>query len=285
MIWLQKTLKGSATLEGVGLHTGRTAKMTLRPAPPNTGLVFTVPGEGGGTRIPALVDHAAAEDELNRATTLARNGVVISTVEHVLAALHGMGITNCEIELEGGEPPVTGCASARAYVEMIEGAGIQDQALPALSFKVVRPMFLKRGEVEITAEPADRFLLSFHVDYDDPAIGVQDATFEIRPDVFQREIAPARTFALMKDVARLQDMGLVKGGSLANNTSCRLTFCRRRPTQSRPAPPRGRAAGWGRSRPRRASPSSAPPASTAPAPPKPTPAGTSRLHSTQNDEF
>jgi UDP-3-O-[3-hydroxymyristoyl] N-acetylglucosamine deacetylase/3-hydroxyacyl-[acyl-carrier-protein] dehydratase len=216
LLWLQKTIKREISVEGVGLHSGAAAHMTLVPAPINTGLVFVVPQDGGDIEIPALVENVTGEHDLVRATTLAKDGVTIHTVEHVLAALSGMGITNCYIRLVGGEPPVAACGSSRGYVEMIDEAGTEDQGIPALYYKINRPVILRRGEVEITAEPADHFVVSFTIAYDDPAIGVQEATFEVRPWVFRDEIAPARTFALMGDVAQLQEMGLVKGGTFEN---------------------------------------------------------------------
>ncbi len=216
MLWLQKTIKTEVTVEGVGLHSGANARMTFKPAGLNVGLVFVVPGPEGDTEIPALVENVTGEHDLVRATTLAKSGVTIHTVEHVLAALAGMGITNCYIWLEGGEPPVATCGSALGYVEMIEEAGVKPQGMPGLYYKINRPVSLREGDVEITAEPADFFRISFTVEYDDPSIGVQEATFEVRPWIFREEIAPARTFALMRDVAKLQEMGLVKGGSFEN---------------------------------------------------------------------
>ncbi len=216
MIWLQKTLSESVTMSGQGLHTGLACEMTLVPAAVNTGIVFEVPGPQGTTQIPARVEYALPAEKMNRATTLAHDGAKVTTVEHILAALHGLGVTNCLIQLDGEEPPVAGCASALKYVELIEEAGIQEQGVPALSYKINRPRRWREGRVDICVEPADRFLLSFHIDYDDAAIGSQDATFEIRPEIFREGIAPARTFALMKDVAALQELGLVKGGSLDN---------------------------------------------------------------------
>ncbi|MDX2474232.1 MAG: bifunctional UDP-3-O-[3-hydroxymyristoyl] N-acetylglucosamine deacetylase/3-hydroxyacyl-ACP dehydratase [Candidatus Krumholzibacteria bacterium] len=216
MLWLQKTIASEVTVEGIGLHSGAKARMTFAPAPINTGLVFVVPGADGDIEIPALVENVTAERDLVRATTLAKDGVTIHTVEHVLAALAGMGISNCYIQLQGGEPPVVACASSLRYVEMIEEAGILDQGVPGLTYKINRPVTLRQGDVEISAEPADKFLISFTVDYDDPGIGIQAATFEIRPWIFRDEIASARTFALMSDVTKLQEMGLVKGGSFEN---------------------------------------------------------------------
>ena len=216
MIWRQKTLGKSVTMKGTGLHTGVEAVMTLEPAPVNTGLVFVVPGPDGEVEIPARVEYAVARDQMNRATSLEKDGARVTTVEHILAALYGMGVTNCRIGLEGGEPPVTDCASGRKYVEMVDEAGVVDQGIPALSYHVKRWRRWREGDIQISVEPADGFLLSFHIDYDDPAIGIQDATFSIQPDVFREEIAPARTFALMKDVAALQEMGLAKGGNPGN---------------------------------------------------------------------
>ncbi|MCB1184886.1 bifunctional UDP-3-O-[3-hydroxymyristoyl] N-acetylglucosamine deacetylase/3-hydroxyacyl-ACP dehydratase [bacterium] len=216
MLWLQKTVKSEVSVSGVGLHSGASSRMTFAPAPINTGLVFVVPGPEGDIEIPAVVENVTGEQDLVRATTLAKDGVTIHTVEHVLAAMSGMGITNCYIRLEGGEPPVATCGSSLTYVEMIDEAGVQDQGLPAMTYKINRPVSWRNGDVEVTAEPADTFLVSFSITYDDAAIGTQEATYEVRPWVFRDEIAPARTFALMRDVAQLQEMGLVKGGSFEN---------------------------------------------------------------------
>ena len=128
----------------------------------------------------------------------------------------GSGITNCEIILEGNEPPVAGCGSAREYVDLIREAGVRDQGLPNNYFKINRPFLLRDGRAEITAEPADHFRITFHIEYDDPLIGVQEATFDIRPAIFREEIAPARTFAMMQDVEKLREMGLGQGGSEHN---------------------------------------------------------------------
>lgn len=216
MLWLQRTVETEVSIEGIGLHSGAPARMTFQPAAPNTGLVFVVPGPDGDVRIPALVENAVAAADLVRATTLVHQGITVHTVEHVLAALYGMGVTNCLIRLEGGEPPVTGCASSLPYVEMIDQAGVRDQGLPNSYHKITRPVTLKLGEAEVTARPADDFRVSFEIAYDDELIGRQEASFEVRPWVFRREIAPARTFALMRDVQGLREQGLALGGSLQN---------------------------------------------------------------------
>lgn len=216
MLRLQRTVQSEASIEGVGLHSGAPARMTFQPAPVNTGLVFVVPGVGGDTRIPALVEYAAPAADLIRATTLEHDGVTIHTVEHVLAALYGMGVTNCLIRLEGGEPPVVGCASSLPYVEMLDRAGLRDQGLPATYHRIARPVSLALGDARLEAEPDDGFRISFEIEYDDPLIGTQFASFEVRPSIFREEIAPARTFALMRDVEGLRRQGLALGGSLEN---------------------------------------------------------------------
>jgi len=213
---LQKTVAKPATLEGVGLHSGTESRLTFRPAPVNHGIVFQVAAADGPVEIRAQVDNVLAGDVSVRHTTLAGNGVEIHTVEHVLGALAGLGITNCQIELEGQEPPEPLDGSALPIIELLEEAGIADQGLPAPYYRIPGMISFREGDVEITAEPADRFLLTFYIAYDDPLIGTQQATFEITPEIFRREIAPARTFALKKEVSELQAMGLAKGGTLFN---------------------------------------------------------------------
>ncbi|MFO7652274.1 MAG: UDP-3-O-acyl-N-acetylglucosamine deacetylase [Candidatus Krumholzibacteriia bacterium] len=214
MLWLQKTVASTASLEGVGLHTGAKSRLTLVPAPPNTGLVFRVVHGGGRVEIPALVEFAVAEDR--RSTMLVRDGASVRTVEHVLASLVGAGVTNCYLDLDGPEPPVVGCGSGLPYLELIDRAGLLDQGLPNTYYKIPQETRLRSGQVEISAVPDDAFRLSFHVEYDDPLIGMQEAGYRIRPRTFRSEIAPARTFVMRSDVDGLRRSGLAQGGSLEN---------------------------------------------------------------------
>lgn len=214
MLWLQKTVAEEASIEGVGLHTGRRSHLTLRPAPPNTGLVFRVRSEAGRAEIPAVIENVPADGDAVRNTMLQRDGVRVYTVEHLLAALFGMGVTNCYLDLEGDEPPITTCGSALPYVELLRRAGIAYQGLPAGCFKVPAPIALREGDVELVAEPSDRFRVSMAVAYDDPLIGEQELSLEITPAVFAAEIAPARTFVFLRDVQALREKGYAQGGSL-----------------------------------------------------------------------
>ena len=213
MLWMQRTVARQAAIEGVGLHTGQTSRLTLSPAPPNTGLVFRVRCQAGEAEIPALIEHVPRQEPAVRNTMLVKGEVKILTVEHLLAALYGLGVTNCYLDLEGNEPPITSCGSALPYVELLEQAGIAYQGLPAGYFRVPAPIALRENGVEIVAEPGDRFRMSMLVDYADSLIGVQTADFEITPAVFAREIAPARTFAFMSDVLELREKGYARGGS------------------------------------------------------------------------
>ncbi len=213
MLWLQKTIGTEVSLAGVGLHTGEQTRLTLRPAPLNTGLVFRARTPEGEAEIPARIENVP-QDEAVRNTTLARGEVRIHTVEHVLAALYGLGVTNCILELEGREPPITTCGSSLPYVEAVREAGIVTQGAPAGYHRLSVPLTWRDGDVEITAEPADALRLSMSVSYDDPLVGTQEASFEIRPEIFASELAPARTFAFMDDVRKLREMGYAQGGSL-----------------------------------------------------------------------
>ena len=216
MIVQQRTLRGPATLEGIGLHTGVPSRVTFQPAPPNTGVIFRVATAAGLVQIPAVVESVPADHTGARNTMLARGETRVQTVEHVMAALAGMGITNCFVDLSEQEPPEPADGSALPYVELFLQAGIEDQGLPATYYKIPFPLSLRAGATELDALPSDRFTLTFHIDYDDRLIGRQSATFDIGPEVFRREIAPSRTFALRRDVAQLQAMGLGLGGTTHN---------------------------------------------------------------------
>lgn len=216
MLILQKTLGRRVAMTGRGLHSGSEAVVAFCPAPPNTGLVFRVPGPDGRVEIPARAECVPAGHHGVRNTTLERGGVRILTVEHVLSALSGMGVTNCYVELDGPEPPEPRAGSTLEFVALLDEAGIVDQGLPAAFHRVDVPVSYRDGDVSLEVAPDDGLRVTFHIDYDDPLIGVQVASFLITPEVYRREIAPCRTFALQRDVEKLKAMGLGKGGTLDN---------------------------------------------------------------------
>jgi UDP-3-O-[3-hydroxymyristoyl] N-acetylglucosamine deacetylase/3-hydroxyacyl-[acyl-carrier-protein] dehydratase len=167
-------------------------------------------------QIPALVTSVPFDAPAHRNTSIGNGDSTIYTVEHILAACYGLQIDNLSIEISGNEPPEPAEGNYGEYVAAFRKAGIENQGVPTEVFEVDRAVTFKDGNVELHAVPADTFRISFTIQYDNPCIGTQYATFEITPDVFEKEIAPARTFVLLKDVEQLRDMGLIKGGSLDN---------------------------------------------------------------------
>ncbi len=216
MLRQQRTLEKAADVEGVGIHTGEDTRLRFLPAEPNTGILFRVTQEKRTVEIPALVDHVPENTPFHRNTMLSRDGISVSTVEHVLATLYGLSIDNCILELDGVEPPEPDDGSCQAFVQKILEAGIAEQGVPASYYEVRRPVQWSREGIGLTAIPYDGFRVSFTIQYDNPVIGTQYASFDITPEVFARDIAPARTFALKREVDHLRGQGLIRGGTLRN---------------------------------------------------------------------
>ncbi|CAN5468356.1 bifunctional UDP-3-O-[3-hydroxymyristoyl] N-acetylglucosamine deacetylase/3-hydroxyacyl-ACP dehydratase [soil metagenome] len=210
----QRTVATDVSMSGVGLHTGNTSTITFRPAPEQYGYRFVRTDLEGSPEIPALVDHVV---DIARGTTIAIGDVRVHTVEHVLAALVGMGVDNCRIELTANEPPV-GDGSAMPYVEMIQRAGIQVQAADREYLVLEAPIRYvdeERG-TEIVALPNDDYRVTVLVDYNNPALGSQHTgLFDLERE-FVTEFASARTFCFLHEVEMLHEQGLIKGGNLDN---------------------------------------------------------------------
>ncbi len=209
---LQRTLAKSASLTGSSLHTGENVTLTLHPAAPGHGFKFKrkdLPDE------PVLDAHVSLVKTVERATTIGEGAVKVHTVEHVLSALAGMGVDNALIEMNANEPPI-GDGSAAMYVELIRTAGIVEQAAPRLVYEVTEPMHIetKSGSL-MTIVPDSTFRISCTQVGPDNRF-TQFYSTEITPDLYEREIAPARTFVFYEDVKPLMDKGLIKGGSLEN---------------------------------------------------------------------
>ncbi|MBU1073198.1 UDP-3-O-acyl-N-acetylglucosamine deacetylase, partial [bacterium] len=216
MLYLQKTVGERVAMTGTALHSGAPATIAFLPAPINTGLVFRVDTPDGRVEVPALIENVPADHGGMRNTKLAAGGAEIQTVEHVLSALAGLGVTNCYIDLDGPEPPEPKAGSTIDYVELLESGGIVNQGLPSYYLQVDTPMSWSDGEVSLQVVPCDSYRITCQIEYADPLIGIQEFSCEIRPDVYKREIAPCRTFALRDDVEKLQSMGLGQGGTLEN---------------------------------------------------------------------
>lgn len=203
----QTTLRDGFSFEGVGLHTGMPCKMDVRPAVAGSGVRIIA----RGVEIPALAEFVV---ETARATVLGKDGVTVSTVEHVLAAIFGMGLSNVAIHVDGPEIPVAD-GSSRRFVEAILHAGIISQNQVRARFVPVAPEFVRDGDRALIVLPAAHFRVRFLADFS-PPIGAQYFDAEVTPEMFSEEIAGARTFGYLHEVEALLARGLAKGGTLEN---------------------------------------------------------------------
>lgn len=208
----QTTLARSATLEGSSLHTGQRVTLTISPAPADYGFKFRrvdLPDQ------PFISADADKVQTVERATTLAEGSVKVHTVEHVISALTGMGVDNAMIEMDSNEPPIAD-GSALPYVELIKSAGIKELDAPRRIWEIREPMFLetKEGSI-ITILPSKNFRVSVtNVGPEGRITQYFDSI--VTPEVYEKEIAPARTFTFYEDIKPLLDKGLIQGGTLEN---------------------------------------------------------------------
>lgn len=207
----QTTLRKAVTCSGVGLHSGKPVQVTLRPAPADTGILFRL-------ETPEGVRHLAPRPQdvmtTELATTLGRDGVSVSTVEHLLAAVRGMGLDNVSIDIEGNEVPILD-GSAAEYAESFNRVGFWRLAAPRRVLRVNRPMELRDGNKCIRVKPSSGFRVHYTIDFPHPAIGRQSYFLDLTPQTFH-EVAFARTFGFLRDVEWLHSRGLALGGSLDN---------------------------------------------------------------------
>ena len=207
---MQRTIKKSATLSGVGLHTGGQVTITFKPAPINYGITFIRADLENCPEIPADIDHVV---DLLRGTTLGIGNVKVHTVEHVLASLAGLQIDNMKIELSNSEPPA-GDGSAWPYVQALLEAGIAEQDAHKNYLEIVHPIAYTEKErgVDIVVVPSDRMRITFLVDYRNPALGTQYTSLVDLDEEFVEEFSKARTFCFLTEVESLLKAGLIKGG-------------------------------------------------------------------------
>ncbi|UCF78151.1 MAG: bifunctional UDP-3-O-[3-hydroxymyristoyl] N-acetylglucosamine deacetylase/3-hydroxyacyl-ACP dehydratase [Candidatus Eiseniibacteriota bacterium] len=216
MLKHQRTIEREVSYEGTGLHTGRKCVATFKPAPVDHGIRFVRIDLPGRPEVLVSAKNAKYEDSAGRRTILADGSTEVHTVEHILATLAGLGIDNVIIELDSLEAAEAADGSAAPFVELLRGAGLVKQSAPKKYFKVTKPVFLQDDDVELLAVPYNGLKISFTIEYENPWVGTQHASFELDDEVFADEIAPARTFVLFKDVDELRARGLIKGGSPEN---------------------------------------------------------------------
>ncbi|HZR10135.1 MAG TPA: UDP-3-O-acyl-N-acetylglucosamine deacetylase [Myxococcales bacterium] len=205
----QRTFKQRAAVSGVGLHSGASVRLTLAPAPVDSGIVFT----SRGVEIPAISQFVV---DTNLNTSLGRGSVRIGTVEHLLAALSGCGIDNARIEVEGPEIPIAD-GSSEPFVALIREAGIHEQRAPRRYLMVRRPVTVSDEDKLARLSPArGKFAIQYTIDFHHPLISDQSYSLEVTEKSFQKDIARARTFGFKRDVEHLHRAGLARGGSLDN---------------------------------------------------------------------
>src|ERR1700682_5932272 len=208
---LQTTIAKPASAEGVGLHTGVYGHIRLVPAPADTGIVFRRV-DLDNFLIEAQGHNVA---RVSYATSLMKQGVLLSTTEHLLAAIYSCGIDNVYVDLDSIEVPILD-GSAEPFMQMLEEAGTRRLRRRRRFLKVLRPLEVVEGERRIGIYPADEFRVRCYVDFAHPLVGQQEVEMLVSPDTFRHLLARARTFCFERDIEPLRSMGLIRGGSLEN---------------------------------------------------------------------
>ena len=210
----QRTLKNVIRATGVGLHTGEKVYLTLRPAAPDSGIIFRRVDLDEPVEIPATPENVG---DTTLSTTLIKDGVRISTVEHLLSAMAGLGIDNAYVDLNAAEVPIMD-GSAGPFVFLIQSAGIEEQNAPKRFIRIKKPIRVEDGDKWVNFEPFDGFKVAFTIDFDHPAFkeGSQIAEVDFSTTSFVREVSRARTFGFMNQIEQLRANNLALGGSLDN---------------------------------------------------------------------
>ncbi|MEY3970291.1 MAG: hypothetical protein RL617_1304 [Pseudomonadota bacterium] len=210
----QRTLQSPVTAEGIGLHSGQRVRLGLFPSPPDSGIVFRridlpAPNE--------ITSQAAAVGDTRMASTLAAGDVKVSTVEHLMSALSGLGVDNLLVEVDAAEIPIMD-GSAASFVHLVRSAGLKEQDRPKRFVEVLEPIEVRDGDKWARLEPYFGFRLDFTIDFKHPAVDQtgQEVRVDFEGTSFVEEIARARTFGFVRDVEYLRSKGLALGGSLEN---------------------------------------------------------------------
>jgi len=207
---LQRTLRQEVSFSGIGLHTGRHATVRLKPAPRDSGIIFH-----RVDRMTVIRSHIGSVTDTAFATTLGDGTVKIKTVEHILAALSGLGIDNLIIEVNGPEIPILDGSSTELVSIILQG-GIAKQGKKMPYMRIIRPVIMDDGHAEIAIFPYEGRKITFRIHFNHHLLGEQNLSVDLNEETFIREVAPARTFGFLKDVQYMMANGLAKGGSLDN---------------------------------------------------------------------
>jgi len=207
---VQRTLDHSIRCSGIGLHSGRKIELILHPAPEDSGITFV--RSDLGTDIPA---KAAYVTDTRLCTTIGHDDAQVSTVEHLLSALAGLGVDNARIEVSGPEVPIMDGSSA-PFVFLIQCAGIREQSKAKKVLRVLKRVEVEEGDKRCALYPAAGFKISYLLDYDHPLLRKRQVSVDFSRQAYTREISRARTFGFLHEVEALQKAGLALGGSLEN---------------------------------------------------------------------
>jgi UDP-3-O-[3-hydroxymyristoyl] N-acetylglucosamine deacetylase len=207
----ETTVQKPVSVSGVGLHSGVSVNIRILPAPASTGIVF-LRTDLNNFEIAASWKNVA---RVSYATSLMRQGVLISTTEHLLSVLYSMGIDNAYIEIDNLEVPILD-GSGQPFVELLQRAGIKTYRKRKRFLRIRRPVSVEGNGKRITILPDDRFILTCDVFFNHPMVGRQAIELELTPERYASDIAPARTFGFEKELDQMRDMGLIRGASLDN---------------------------------------------------------------------
>jgi UDP-3-O-[3-hydroxymyristoyl] N-acetylglucosamine deacetylase len=208
----QNTIAKAVTISGIGLHTGEQITMSLRPAEVDTGVIFY--RQDGGRRV-AIEARSANVIDTRMATVLGKDGLSVSTVEHFMAALYSLGIDNLHIEIDGPEVPIMD-GSAEPFLNALRSAGIRQSSKSRAYLAIRKPLSFVDGEKRINIIPSRFLRITSDIAFDHPTIALQHRSIKHSPELFSKEIAPARTFGFLEEVEYLKANGLARGGSLEN---------------------------------------------------------------------
>ena len=208
----QQTLASAVTCSGVGLHSGQSASITLRPAPPDTGVVFVNRRTDVDTYLSASIDHRVPTE---LCTAISGNGFHVQTIEHLLSALSGLHVDNVFVHVSASEVPVMD-GSAAPFVRLIQSVGIVPQERKQPFLKIMAPIEVTEGSKRVRIEPSSTPRITYSIQYAHPLIKTQTYAYDCSVNAFENEIAEARTFGFLYEVQALWARGLGKGGTLDN---------------------------------------------------------------------
>ncbi len=208
----QRTLARHVECTGIGLHSGKKVNLTIKPAPVNHGIKFVrmdLPHK------PVISAHFRNVVDTSLATTLGADGVIVSTVEHLMATFTGLSIDNALVEMDAYEAPIMD-GSAEPFTAMLQGAGIKAQSGKRYTFVVKKPIEMEEGDKKVGLYPSDTLKISYTIEFDHPLVKRQSYTISLTDSLFEKEISRARTFGFLDEVNYLKQNGFARGGSLEN---------------------------------------------------------------------